>query len=45
MGTTNEVSLVAYGDEGVSDPVVLGNGKDGTYFKNGNNDDFKVPIV
>ena len=45
MATVNEVTLVAYGEDGISDPVTLGNGRDGTYFQKGNNDDFKVWIM
>ena len=42
MATQNEVSLVVYGENKVSEEVVLGSGKLDGFFKEATTDEFKV---
>ena len=44
MGTNNEVSMVIYGEKGVSDPIVLGSRESDGYFKSGQEDEIKHDI-
>ena len=44
MATSNEVTMVAYGNKGVSEPVVLGSGREGQYFQRSSTDEFQVHL-
>ena len=44
MTTPSTVSLVAYGDKGVSEPVTLGRGRHDNRFQVGATDEVKVKL-